>query len=283
MASKRDTTAVQKVQPDISALVAQFEGDDSLDSMAQHRIVPRLKIMQGLSEQGMKEAAGGEGAVVLAPGGMPLCPRNEIITVNPLFFFAEYVVWNDKDDTSLPRVHDRSFELATSPKGDIARRALDMKLREERYGGTDQKPLKRRWVEHLCFVCMLVSTPDGSATGEIVTLSFEKGENMQGRSFINSIRARRVDGPDGPIKVALWAQLWNLKTSLRTKGSNKWWGFDFTASDPSIINPEDAAARKALHENLKAEFAARTLVVDRADEGGDDPSASVTADEKTPM
>lgn len=282
MASRRSETAVQRVEPDMSALISRFQGDESTLEMAAHRIVPRLKIMQGMSEAGMKGAAGGDGAVVLAPGGLPLAGPKDVITVNPLFFFAEYIVWNDRADKVSPRVHDRSYALATDPGGEIARRALNVKMRAERYGGSDEKPWMRRWVEHLNFICYLVGSPHGTAVGDFVTLSFERGENMQGRSFINAITSRRIGGNAEErvpgVKVPLWAQVWDLRTALRTRGDNNWWGFDFTASDPSIIDQSDADHREGQHRALKEEFKARTLVVDRTD--ADDEVAN---DASTPM
>lgn len=267
MASKKDTTAVVKVEPSAS-LVKMFEQDTSLEAMKAQRIVPRLKVVQGLTNELMKDAVG-EGGIVLAPGGFPVARKKEPIIVSPLFYFTEYVKWADRNDSNTPAVMARTFQM----NSDIARRACDMQKRTERYGGSDDKPLNARYVEHLCFVCMLEATPDGSYAGELVTLSFEKGENMQGRSLINGCLMRRI----GDTRVPLWAQRWQLTTALREKRGYKWWGFDFTAAEPAIIDEALAEERKRMFQELKEQFEARTLTVDRSD--GHEAEAATSNDE----
>lgn len=245
MADRNDRSNIVPVGAGTPAWLQDYSNDKSLDAMKQHLVLSRIGIVQALSDPALKEACG-EGAAVLYPSKMKLAGKSESFKFVAVMFFAEYIAWNDRDDSSSPAVHEQSMEK-TSP---VARKSQDPEKREERYG-PDNK-FVRRYCEHLNFAGFFTE-----ASGERIpcVLGFVRGEHSTGSRMISSAFIR---------KVPLWAQVWNLRTGFRDKGpKKKWWGFDV---DPSgFIEQEDALFFRTQHEELTKLFEERRLSVDHSD------------------
>lgn len=261
--SSRTETAINKVEGvDPNYLQKYIEEDKSLDHLKEHRVVPRLKIIQPTTDADLKKSFG-EGTVIVRPGDAMICKYEEdpeSFDFVPLFFFVEWAKWADLRATSGPMILDRSHD----PTSELAIKAKDFTKRTEVYEGHDKLPENERnyyrYVEHLRFIGIIYG--DHPLVGTPITLSFERGEWGQGKNFISAVTLRRqsVDGVSQP--VPLWAQVWKLQPKFREPdASRKWYGFGFEPADPAIIAPDEAEAMLALHTEFKTLFEQQRLMV----------------------
>lgn len=272
--NKRTESSIKKVEGvDPNFLAEYIEQDHSLDVLREHRVVPRLKIIQSPSDAALKRTFG-EGACILRPGDVLICKYEEdpvSFGIVPVFFFIEFAKWQDLKATSGPMVEERSFD----PTSDLAKRARDVKRRFEIYPGQEgideKEQCRYRYVEHLRFISIIYG--DHPLVGTPVTISFERGEFNQGKNFISAISLRRQIVNNKPISVPLWAQVWAMKTTYREPDkSRKWYGFSFESADPSIILASEAPAFKSLHDEMKDLFEKQRLLVQ--DEVQDEPTVA---------
>ena len=262
MAKRTDTPKeIAKVgQGDIPAWLAEAAANDaSVQGMEEYRILPRLKIVQAMSDSALKKEFG-EGSIVVTPGNALVCKDGETVSFVPIFFWTEFCLWSDRDDTETDMILGRSFD----PTSEIAVKSRDADQRQVKYG-SDGKFI-RRYVEHLNF-CGIIYGDHELASAPVVQ-SFSKGEFSKGRAFCSAIMMRKVGG----VQVPLWAQVWNFTPGFREKGSKKWWGIDFAnpGHENAFITESEMPTAKALYEELKADFDKQRLIVDRRDEADED-------------
>lgn len=264
-----------------SFLTKYVETDQSLAAMQPYVIVPRIKIIQAMTDAELKKKLGPDGTVCVRPGDGLLGPPNGSFLFVPQFFFSEFALWADRKDKESPRIIRRSYD-ATS---DIAKAAANETLRYEVYEGHEKKPEKDRWkrsnVHHFCWVGVIYG--DHELKGQQAVLSMERGEWGNGRRFISAISMRRhqPEGMDQKVPVPLWAQVWELKSAFRDKGDKKWWGFDFSGPSEAapIITDEEGDAFHEEHLRLAQLHEQSRLRVDHAE--GDDTDGTEGADAGT--
>lgn len=216
----RTESAVVKVVP--SFLLDLAQNDASLEGIVERRVVPRVKIIQQMSDTKIKQQHG-EGSAVLPQAGLKLANAGESFLFVPIFFFPEWIKWGDRRDSNTPAIQERTFDPNTA----LARRAQSSEDRYEDYGPPPKKndrPLQFRYVEHLNFVGMLYG--DNGEQLPIV-ISFSRGEHYAGRNFCTAITMRRV----GKAIAPLWSQVWKMTVNLRERDGNKWYGIDVSNPD----------------------------------------------------
>lgn len=266
-AKERTENQVQKVTG-VEALM-QYEEDNSLQSLQEYVIVPFLKIIQGMSEQDLKDKFG-EGSAIVRPGDIKIADKTLKFLFVPLFFFTMFRQWADRTDTQM------IIESTYDPNSSLAKAARDSERREQVYEeDIDKDPKKQRkyrFVEHLCFVGLIY---DGELSGERCMISFQKGDFRVGRAFASGAQMRKVIIDDKGTKqqVPLWAQVWEMGVSLRDRNGNKWWGFD-PVNPPegieAIISPDDFTAHHEAYEELAKAHASNKLRVDGDDSDPDE-------------
>lgn len=253
----------------ISAELAKYmEKDDSLDILSQYQIVPRVKIIQDMTRDELKNAFG-VGHVIITPGNAALGgePDKEkkvgpAWKFVPLFFFVDWITWADINDTS-------NFMLGQTndPKNPIAIKSKDKNTRMEPYANGK---FKCKHQEHLNFVGFIY---DGALKGTLAAISFAGGEYASGQSFISMIKLRRAP---------LWSNVFDANSVYRPRGTKKWWGIDMKnpADGQKQIKDEEIALFKSQHDELKKAYEAKKLGVshekDESDEGShEEPSVAV--------
>jgi len=259
--------------------LAEIEGDQSLAQLQQHVIVPRLKIVQGSSDPALKEQFS-EGTVLMNPGATLVAEPGDFFSFVPLHFHTEYAKWADRNDKDNPMIMERSYD----PTSELAKKCEDPDQRSEIYPGDEKikDPKKQRFFRYVkSFHFVGVIFGEHPLAGTETTISFSKGEHGQGRNFITacSLRRQEVASEGGSaarrLQVPLWGQIWMFKTSIRTKGTNSWHGYDFLAGEPAVVTREDAPALQARSMELAEAFEQRRLVIDGAESEseGDEPSS----------
>lgn len=269
----RNDTDIKKVQGvDPNFLSKYADADSGLDALKEHRVVPRIKLIQPTSDMKLKTDFG-EGTAIVRPGDTMVCKYEtdpSFFHFVPLFFFVEWAKWADLKDKSGPMILDRSFD----PTSVVAKKAKNYDTMFEVYKGQEEKADKDKWnyrnVEHLRFIGVLYG--DHPLVGIPITLSFERGEWKQGKNFISAIMLQRQMIDDESTQVKLWAQVWELRPQFRDRGDKRWYGFDFAPADPSIIQPDEADTMLTMHKEFAELFEQQRLTVQ------DEPTESVAPD-----
>lgn len=184
------------------------------------------------------------------------------MVVVPVFFFDEFIIWNDRNDLASEKIVDRSLD----PGSPIAVRAGDPKRRVEKYGNDGKGgQFSRTWRHHLNFVVVFY---DGALKGQHAILSFSKGIFRDGMTWISKIQARRIPvknsaGVTVPICPPLWSQVWQLTVADRNNEKGEWYGFDMNPSpDHGLVIEDDAVEPlQTLHRDLKDNWKQKLLVV----------------------
>ena len=257
--SKRNnpSTDMTKVGGDAPDWLATIE-DESTLAMVEYRVLSRLKVVQSMSAESLKEEFG-EGSIIISPGNSPVVPKRESVLLVPVFFFTEFCHWSDRNDNASATILGRSYD----PKSEIAQKARDPEARMEPYGDGDYKS---RYVEHLNFASIIYDR-EHPQFGTPVVLGFQRGEFHAGKNFISACLLRRVGGK----QVPLWAQVWAFQTAMRDKGSKKWWGIDHSCPDIPYIQEDEAQFFQDQNKSIREDFEAQKLRVDHDDEDRGDP------------
>lgn len=247
---KREEAPV-KVDP--TFLTEYIAEDNSTESMAEYRVLSRLRLIQALSPSDIKEL-GPEGTVILTPGNQVVMRPGESVEFVPIYQYTEFVKWADRRDKNAENpVAERTMDR-TSP---LAQRARDFDNRFEQYeGGPKGKPYQYQYVEHINFVGMIYGDHELAMTP--IAISFAKGEAKTGMNFCSSILMRKVGGKQAP----LWATVWRFVANERHKDDWRWWGLDFSNPGQPYITEDEAPDFLALHKEFKELFEKNLAGVD---------------------
>jgi hypothetical protein len=249
--AKRTETSVVKVGEAPAYLAALAKEDKSFVNMQEYRILPRLRLIQALSPDDIKEELG-EGSAGLFPGNTMVATQGTPFLFIPAFFYTEYVVWNDRDDNSKPAIFARTFDKAS----DIALKAQNADARTEVYEGN----FKRTYSAQLTFPGLIYG--DHPMRGTACSIVFARGEFTQGRNFCNATMMRRIGDSIAP----LWTQVWEfIPAKHKNKKNQSWYGLDFR-NPPEPFIPEDMVDQmRSLHSELSELFDQQRLAVDMSD------------------
>lgn len=250
------------------AHIAQCQ-ETGAENLSQYIVPPRLKLIQ--------PTTGGEyaekfnvGDAILVPQllkiiglevdpttGRPM-PQSSGVRFTPLFFFAEYCLWNPyKSGVELPMIRERSYDS----KSVIAVRAKDAAQREMPCPDAPGKMM--RYVEHLNF---LVSIHSPELQDLPVLMSFARSEHRYGTNFMTLLQMRRA---------AIFGCNFQFTVRKRTnKDGQVWYGLDVEnpADNAWVENPDRFEANKIMFEQLKKGFADKAIQVEF-----DDPDMVVDA------
>jgi len=269
--AKRTESNVQKVVG-VQDLM-KYEADKSLEKLQEYVVVPFVKLIQGMSEQALKDKFG-EGSAVVRPGDVKIAGKGEKFLFVPLFFFTMFRQWADRKDSQM------IVESTYDPNSSVAKASRDNDRRIQVYEEDKDKDPKLqrvyRFVEHLCFIGLIY---DGDLAGTRCLISFQKGDFRVGRAFASGAQMRKIEIEGEKQQVPLWAQVWEMGVSHHGT-ENKWWGFDPSNPPEGIsatILPEEYEEHHAAYEELAKAHAANMIRVDGDDS---DPDEKEVADSK---
>lgn len=261
-----------------SWLEAYQGGDDSFAGLEQYRILPRLKLVQGTSNAKLQQTFSA-GTVIIIPSMQVLAEPNESFQFVPIFGFTEFRLWSDLKDETTPAILERTFDR----KSELALKARDPNLRHEPYGDIDKKTGEpryvRRYVEHICFACMIYDR-ESPFYGTPMVIEFARGEFGRGTQFVSSMMLRRYGGRPVPM----FGQVWEATPAFRENGpQKKWWGLDVNAPSEGgpYVTAEEFEFFRDQHQSLKADFDKKILVVNTVDAEEVAASEFGTADDGT--
>lgn len=275
-----ESTDIQRVAGiDPETLLKLSVEDTSFDDMKEYRVIPRLKVIQEMTEKILKKRFG-EGALIIRPGDA-LVAKNEDNTVVegplsfdfvPLYFFVEFLKVSDLRDTESPTVVERSFDRG----GELAKKAKNPSMRIEIYPGQeskdDDKKFRYRYVEALRFPGIIYGDHEMSDTA--VVLSFERGEHNTGQNFCTAVKMRKqvvkTSEGDKRVGIPLYLQVWKIAVGFREFGTRHWYGLDPTPADNPCVAPEHIEMCMKEHQDLRELFDANRIRVDGDDRETED-------------
>lgn len=281
-----ESTDITRVNP--SFLAEYAEQDDSLALMGGYRIIPRIKVIQGQTSQDLKKQFG-EGSAILRPGDSLVAKQDQSFLFNPYVFIPEFCKWADRKDPEQRVIIDRSYD----PTSALAKRAtsknpddrIELYPGDEKLNEKDKKYFK--WVEHLNFIGAIYG--EHELAGQIIAISFSRGEYMQGKAFINACMRRTIvtelsNGQRKKIQAPLWSQIWQItpaqgQSRIKSKGS--WFGLDYKAPEGDInpfVTVEEAKVLRETYNELKRDQQENRLRVDHDSAGEDQGSSESDAD-----
>ncbi len=246
-------------------LTQHAEEDRSLEALKQYRVVPVLRLIQGLSNKELK-AQHGEGATLLMPGAQPFAGPEVFVDVVPLFMFTEFRKYSDRKDTESPMIPERSHD----PRSGLAELARDADKRKEVYEGDEKKPADKqrfwRYTEALCFLCT-VYAKGHPQRGTVFTMEFMKGSFWAGKNFSSGCLSRKIEGSNVPLYYQVW-QIGSGVTSNRD--GDEYWILNFRNPDgsedhPLYVEEAEAAAYQQMHKELQDDYDNAKIVVDSVD------------------
>jgi hypothetical protein len=271
--TKTTALSAAHVSHSVPAFIADHDGEDTLSTVKQHVILPRVKVVQPLSKEPFKPRFK-EGDVVATPVMLPLAldkkPGDLLFHFVPIFFYAEYITWNPRS-AGMVAIRDRSID----PTSRIAIKSRDPKQRVENCPDAplkNGKPQEMKHLEHLNYVFMVVD-PEHELFNFPLTLSFASGEHKAGSNFNTLLTMRRVK--------FMYACQFAAKLAKRTNEKGEWFGIDIdNPAEASGVTPfiQDEARFQQLAEfykTFKGYYEQRLLEVDMADlEAADEAGAA---------
>jgi len=257
-ARDRDDEPTQLVRHQAPDFVVQAveDGDDSVAVLEKKQVLPKAIVVQGLSKPDL--LVHGLGSVIVS--STKILGQNESMNVVPVFFFDEYVVERDRRDKSGSSIMARTFDDSS----EIALRSANADRRwEVMEGGPKENPFRCRYVQRLCFACVIYG--DNEFAGQPIILTFAKGDIMDGTNWQGAILMRKIGGQRAP----LWSQVWKIGCVEKlNKGGDKWWGLRHGVVDDGqiwVTNDEGPGFRK-LYTDLRDAHKRNMLAVEEVDE-----------------
>lgn len=218
----------------------QQEGTENLGKFIQP---PRMKVVQKQSPAQILESFD-PGDVILAPQNVLLAKRvakmdkeSEPFHFIPLFFFPEYIQWNDRKlaDTESP-ILQRTMDPATP----LARLCRNANTWQQNHPKRPEFTIRN--CEHLNFLCLSLS---GEMAYSPFTMSFSRTTHKVGQLLCSLIRMR---------KAPIYGCIFEARSKFTTKGQDDW--YTLVVSNPAGSSGvvEDEALYTALQARHR-EFA----------------------------
>jgi hypothetical protein len=251
MSSKNESNLVHvgNVPEHLLALMQTVDGSDSLQTMKHHRILNIIAVVKSNSPIEKKKEYG-EGSMVIPSTKTVVAKLGESIEVIPVMFFDEFIKWGDRKDTAGPMIREKTLNRSSK----LAQLCQNPQTWNEVYGSS-QPPYMARNTHHLNFMCLIASGP---LTGQLVVVSFARGEFKQGIGWMGSIQQRRFNGRLMP----LYASVWELSVSHRANSKGEWYGIDVRPAAQPYASAEQVELARPIHEQLLQDYKSNSLEVD---------------------
>lgn len=257
------------------------EVDTTKEFMDEFVSPPRLKLIQGSSAQALKREFG-ESAIIVQP-------ENKIVSealsgeqlesvpfkVVPIFQWKEYICWNPIPlPAGLMAIRERSVDENSA----LARKCTPKEWKDRDQPCPEDTSLKIKYREHINFVFLIL---DPLGFDLPVAMSFHDGSYTEGAKLCKL--AKTI------MNLKLYAQVFELSCSPRTKNGNDYYGWnvrhavspeglvDHVGSYFKRLGSTDEEAQqwygyvKQLHEEFREKYLKDVL---RATDAADSPDVT---------
>lgn len=240
------------------------EAGVGLENTQRLIIPPRVRIVQAQSRAPLRDLFN-IGDTVAVPqnlliaehpyNGARAAENGQAFHVIPLFFYVEFLVWNDiKLQATEPSVLQRSVD----PDSEIALKARNPNTwREPHPSGKDNHFI--RYSEHLNFI-ISINEPEHEAYGLPMVMSFSGAEHRTGANWLALLKMRRA-----PI----YGCGFQISTSNRENSKGNWYGWDITNPmdrSKSWVSKELLEQYREVYTEMKEAYDQGTLQADYEDD-----------------
>jgi len=238
-----------------------------LEALAEFVIPPRIKMVSLQSTKLLETFRAGD--VVLTPTnsiivepdrddrGSLLEDGERSFNFTPIFFYPEWITWND---IKLKGQEDATLYRTTDPTDPIVSKARDKNLREEDHPTVDK--MKIRHVEHLNYIIILQDHP---LAGQPALISFSRGEWFAGSNLASLLKMR---------KASIFGCVFTATVEFRKGKLGDWYGLDIANPSNRVpwVEKEQYTAFEALHNEFKEHHKNSRLKASFDDEEAVDPA-----------
>lgn len=229
-----DLSVVRHFGSELPAHIADDKDRAGTEELAQYIVPPRVKIVQALSDDSLKELAG-EGALVAAPTNIVLAKVGVKVPFVPVLFWPSWLVWNPRNAGDLPMVREETRD----PQSEIAAICRDPQRRNA--VSCPEFPDKMlRYQEHLNYLVIL----PGVSMHMVFALSFARTQHRAGSNLAALIRMRNK-----PI----YAGGYTMHTVRQENSEGRWFGFAIENAG-WVEDPELYQSLKEMHEELATQL-----------------------------
>ena len=239
---------VSKIEPKTSAMIPQEQvpayisqaaaTDTSLESLRGYTILPRLQVLQGLSDPDLINKFG-LGSLIVSPVNELVPPATLCV---PLFFFPSWATINDiKLRGSEPVVLEYSLDKSSA----VAKKSEFLATREEAH--PRQPGMK---IHHMAMLNFVVTLPDFEPCAmQPLLLSYRKAEYRIGMQLASRLMISRI-----PI----YARKWSINVVARKNNQGQWYSLqlDTPTIDGEPANPyvDEGLFKQleAMHKDISA-------------------------------
>ena len=269
--SKGTKNALTEVRPAATAIALPeymqgvADTEMGIDVLKQYVQPPRFKVIQKSSNADLLSQFS-EGDLIVMPdltlfkqmqkeGTQKKDWLGDTFRFTPVFFFAEWVIWNPiQMKGSLPAIRERTLD----PRSDIAMRSRTKDLRQAVC--PENSNFKLKYSEHLNF---MVALHDGPYAGTGIAMTFASGSHKHGVRLCNLIQMR---------KAPIYGCVFQAQVRWEENQMGDWWSIvaenPALESGPQWVPAEEFETFKSLHLELKEMH--EKLLIDYTD---DDPNA----------
>jgi hypothetical protein len=239
----------------------KVEGDTSIDDLKQYIRPNRVKVIQSMTDDELKNAFGLASVIVVPENllimsaakddkGNPNPGTTPPFLFTPIFHFTEFCSWNPLEAKGqLPAIYERSFD----PTSLVARKARDFRARTEVH--PDNPDWKLTHCEHINFIVMI------QGLHEPCVLTFSRGEFKAGTSFAGIIKAR--------YPVPLYGNVFAANLAYRQGKKGNWYGLDISnppGEESPFLGEETFQAYRLLYEEYKRLHGEQRIDINYEDE-----------------
>lgn len=243
--------------------VPEYLADEAgvgLEDTARLITPPRMRIVQAQSRAPLSDLFNvGDTVIVpqnelVAPlpydGGRP-AEQGEDFLITPLFFYVEFLVWND---IKLQATEESVLNRTTDPEDEIALKARNPKLWKEAHPN-GKADYFIRYSEHLNFI-VTIENENSDVRGLPIVMSFNGAEHRTGANFLALLKMRRAP---------LYGCTFNVATGRRENSKGNWYGWDITNpkdGSPRWVPANKIDAYRELYHEMKEAFESNMLATE---------------------
>lgn len=249
---------------------AKVSDDHSIDELKQYVRPPRVKIIQSMSSDDLKEKFGVADTILVPDNVLIMAAARdgkgnaqpgatEPFLFTPIFYFTEFCLWNPLElKNDLPPIRERSFDANSQ----VAARARDWN--NKTMPCPENPSYECEFCEHMNFVIHIQGYP------EPCVMTFSRGEFKAGVNFATLAKLRKQGAG-----VPLYANIFAANLTYRQGKKGNWYGLDISNPTGDAYVGEEAFHRyKAMHEEYAEYYQQSQIQVDYADEPIDAESSA---------
>lgn len=258
------STEISNPQVQLPSYIDKYRGQTTgLEEARKHAKPSRLKIVQSQTKAPYKPPFK-NGDVIVQNLLLKIGDEHTPFTLVPLFYFTAYVSITPYDLKSrrqdLPTIVEVSFDSNSA----LAKKCEKF-IKSDPYTYTDQSnkqvTISGEYAEYrkqLNFLCLIEDLD--AMRNQVTHFWFSGGEFKYGQQFIGRLQVR-----NSQYGVPMWVNRFRAASIERAGVKGNWYGYEIGDDPQPFVEDGRDEFTTALHEELKAAHASKSLEIDYTD------------------